>query len=335
MNKNIIAEGAKIFNVDVSSLHLIGGFSNNVFEGIRNNKKIILKFYPSSEYKKDSIIAELDWIRFLFISGVKVTPPLCSSNNGFLEVIGINTEEECCVLAFEEAKGSFVNTSDSKTWNADLFYNLGKTIGRIHFLSKQYTPSDKSIIKQDWNMGLLFSEPFNDVSEGVVVKWEKFIHKISQLSMDSEGYGMIHNDLHQKNFYLHNDHIILFDFGDCEHNWFVYDIAIVLYHAVQSFPYEDSQGKREFAVHFLKSFLQGYFQENNLDKYWLTKLPFFLNYREIYSYLYFERFLNEDQKNNKKIKQTLNNMREKIESDTPCLDLSYKDYSRRVAVKRK
>lgn len=327
MDKNVLDEGATKFNVDVSSLQLIGGFSNNVFEGLRNNKKIILKFYPSSEYNKDAIIAELDWIRFLFISGVKVTAPLYSSNNRLLEVIRTNIGDECCVLAFEKAKGTFINTTNYKTWNEDIFYNLGKTIGRIHSLSKQYNPSDKSIKKQDWNMGLLFSEPLDYVSEGVVAKWEKFINKIYQLPKDIEGYGMIHNDLHQKNFYLYNNEIILFDFGDCEYNWYVYDIAIVLYHAVQSLPKEDSQGRKDFAIIFMKAFLQGYFEKNNLASYWLTKLPFFLNYRQIYSYIYFERFLNEDQKNNKKIKLILNNMRERIESDTPYLNLSYKDFA--------
>ncbi|UTR15776.1 phosphotransferase [Salipaludibacillus sp. LMS25] len=327
MNKTILAEGATRFNADVSSLQLIGGFSNNVFECTRNDEKIILKFYPSLEYQKDAIMAELDWIKFLFTSGVNVTEPLHSNNNQLLEVIQLEHEEECYVLAFEKAKGTFINTSDSGTWNKDIFYKLGQTLGRIHFLAKDYQPSDNIIKTYHWNMGVLFSKPIDYVSARVAGKWEIFINEINQLPMDIEAYGMIHNDLHPKNFHLYNNDIILFDFGDCEHNWFVYDIAIVLYHAIQSLFEEESQKRKDFAVHFLKSFLQGYLEENNLDTYWLTKLPFFLNYRQLFSYIYFQRFLNEEQKNNKKLKQILNTMKERIESDTPYITLSYKDFT--------
>jgi Ser/Thr protein kinase RdoA (MazF antagonist) len=327
VNKTILAKGATTFNADVSSLQLIGGFSNNVFECIRNDERVILKFYPSSKYNKDAIMAELDWIKFLFISGVNVTEPLHSNNNKLLEVIQLDPEEECYVLAFEKAKGTFINTSNSGTWNKDIFYKLGQTLGKIHLLAKEYQPSDHTIKPNHWNTGVVFSEPIDYVSARVAAKWETFIHAINQLPMDIGAYGMIHNDLHPKNFHLYNNDIILFDFGDCEHNWFVYDIAIVLYHAIQSLSEEESQKRKGFAVHFLKSFLQGYFQENNLDKYWLTKLPFFLNYRHIFSYIYFQRFLNEDQKNNKKIKQILNTMKERIESDIPYITLSYRDFT--------
>lgn len=326
MQKSFIDKGANKFDVDESTLHLLGGFSNNVFECIRNGEKIILKFYPSSKYKKDSIIAELDWISYLYSSGVNVTELLYSGGGKLLEVIQLDNKEECYVLAFEKAKGSFIDTSDSKTWNEDFFYKFGRTLGKIHFLSRNYKPSDKSVKKQDWNQGLLFSESLDRVSELVVAKWKKFITELNQLQMDINSYGMIHNDLHQGNFYLYKNEIILFDFGDCEFNWFVNDIAIVLYHAVQTIDRNDEEGRKSFAILFIKSFLTGYLKENNLDSYWLSKLPFFLNYRQIFSYIYFETFLNEDQKNNEKIKQILNAMRGKIESDTPYINLSYEDF---------
>ncbi|MFN7249881.1 MAG: phosphotransferase enzyme family protein [Anaerobacillus sp.] len=324
MDEIVLAKGAAEFSVDVSTLQLIGGFSDNVFECIRNNEKVILKFYPSSTYKKDSIMAELDWISFLFTSGVNVTEPLYSANGKLLEVIELDHEEKCYVLAFEKAKGRLVNTSDSETWNEKIFYKLGQTLGKIHSLSKKYQPT-QNIKKQDWNMGFLFSKPLDHISEGVVAKWKRFMEELSKLPTDTDDYGMIHNDLHQGNFYLYNNEIILFDFGDCEYNWFIYDIAIVLYHAVQSIA--ETKGRENFASIFINSFLQGYQEENKLENYWLTKLPFFLNYRQIYSYIYFETFLNEDQKNNEKIKQLLNAMRKRIESDTPYLNLEYEDFT--------
>lgn len=320
LDNTLLSIGAMKYEVNISELRLIGGFSNNVFECKGTGKNFILKFYPSSKYKKDSIKAELDWIKFLLQSGINVTAPLVSADGNYLEVIQMDNKEECYVLAFEKAKGNFINVSDKDSWNKDFFYNWGKTLGKIHYLSKKYTPLDKSIKKQEWNKGILFTETFEDVSKVVARKWAYFIKEIENLPKNKNCYGMIHNDLHQKNFYIDDKEIILFDFGDCEYNWFVYDIAIVLYHAVQTIDENDLQGRKDFARLFIHSFLKGYLPENNLDHYWLSTLPFFLNYRQIFSYIYFVTFLTEEQKNNEKVQSILNGMRTKIENDIPYLD---------------
>lgn len=88
--------------------------------------------------------------------------------------------------------------------------------------------------------------------------------ELGKLSKGRNCYGMIHHDLHHKNFYINNKEIVLFDFGDCECNWFVYDIAIVLYHALQVINGNDVQ-REDFALQFTKSFLKGYNTENQLD----------------------------------------------------------------------
>src|SRR5690625_1471775 len=269
-------------------------------------------------------MAELDWINYLFSSGFQVTRPILSINEKYIETINVD-EKECYVLAFEKAKGSFVNVNDKETWSTDFFTIWGKTLGKIHRFSKKYSPKDKKVKRQDWNKGLLFSENFSEVDEVVIQKWEKYLNELHKLPKDKNSYGMIHNDLHQRNFYVHNNEIILFDFGDCEYNWFIYDIAIVIYHAVQTVDENNIKGSGEFAHQFIKAFLEGYLTENNLDSYWLSKLTFFLNYRRIYSYMYISKFISKQQKSEKRVKNILNSMKDKMESDIPYLDINYKD----------
>lgn len=324
MVKDFISKGVMRFGVNESELKLLGGFSNNVFKCNKNGESIILKFYPSSLYRKDSIIAELDWINYLFSSGVQVTRPILSINEQYIETINVD-EKECYVLAFEKAKGSFVNVNDKETWSTDFFTIWGKTLGKIHRFSKKYSPKDKKVKRQDWNKGLLFSENFSEVDEVVIQKWEKYLNELTKIPKDKNSYGMIHNDLHHRNFYVHNNEIILFDFGDCEYNWFIYDIAIVIYHAVQTVDENDIKRREVFAHQFIKAFLEGYLTENNLDSYWLSKLTFFLNYRRIYSYMYFSKFLSEQQKSVKRAKNILNSMKDKIERDEPYLHIDYND----------
>lgn len=320
-----LSKGATLFNADVKELKLIGGFSNNVFVCNRNSETFILKFYPNTTYKKESVRAELDWIRYLHKSGVNVTAPLPSISGNYLEIVQGENNVECYVLAFEKAKGTFINTSDTNSWNNKFFYHWGKTLGKLHSLSKTYISIDENIKKQDWNTGLLFTKNIEGISRVVSDKWYTLINYIDKLPKDINSYGMIHNDLHHKNFYLHNKEIVLFDFGDCEYNWFVYDIAIVLYHAIQTIDESDTQGRKDFACLFIHSFLQGYFTENNLDKYWLSKIPFFLDYRQIFSYIYFINFLSEEQKNNENVKDILKGMRTKIENDVPYLNIKFND----------
>ncbi|SDZ57301.1 Ser/Thr protein kinase RdoA involved in Cpx stress response, MazF antagonist [Evansella caseinilytica] len=326
MEQGFLAKGAEKFNVQASDLELLGGFSNNVFECKSDGEPFVLKFYPSSEYNYHSILAELDWIKYLLKSGINVTAPLPSKHSNHIEMIQLDDGGKYYVMAFEKAKGSFIDETNSDDWNSNVFCLWGKVLGKIHSLSKNYSPSDNSIKQREWNEGVLFAEFPERVGELVLTKWNQYVNEVNHLPKDSSSYGMIHNDLHHKNFYLHNNELILFDFGDCEYNWFIYDIAIVLYHAIQTIPNSNHGKRKDFTRHFYHSFINGYNTENILDKYWLSKLPFFLNYRQIFSYLYFEKFLTPEQKNNANVKEILAVMKAKIENDIPYIDINHKEF---------
>lgn len=327
IDEKLLSFGARRYGMHSSDLKLVGGFSENVFECDNGRDNFILKFYLSSTYEKSAIELELDWILYLHQSGMNVTAPIASSHGNLLEVVEMSNKEQCWIIAFEKAKGKFVNVSDKREWNTNTFYIWGKTLGKIHSLSKQYEPKT---YKRSWNSESLFLEE-NDVSEEIKCKWNKYINELEKLPKDENSYGMIHHDLHHKNFYLYGQDIILFDFGDCVYHWFVYDIAIVLYHALQTVSDDNVREREDFAIVFLRSFLNGYTRENQLDPQWLLKIPFFLTFRQIYSYMYFSKYLSEEQRNNDKTREILNNMKAKIENDIPFIDLQIdrivEDYS--------
>ncbi|MFD1174550.1 phosphotransferase enzyme family protein [Oceanobacillus picturae] len=297
----------------------MGGFTDNVFEYKGKKGNFILKYYVSSHYEKSSLESELDWILYLDEAGVNVTTPLSSLRGILLETVQLNNEEECWIVAFEKAEGKFVSVSDKREWNPDFFYTWGKTLGEIHSLSKKYKPITN---RNEWNSGPIFTAPKN-VSSEIKTRWNMYIQELGKLSKGVDCYGMIHHDLHHKNFYINNKEIVLFDFGDCECNWFVYDIAIVLYHALQTINENDSQERKEFALQFFQPFLRGYKTENQLDPSWLKKIPIFLNYRQIYSYMYLSNYLTEEQKSKGKTKEALSRMKINIENDKPYLNLQF------------
>lgn len=326
MEKAILTEGAERFNVKASELKLLGGFANNVFEWVGQGEPFIVKFCSSKDYNLKMLKTELDWTTYLSHSGINITAPLLSKQGNHIEVFPADHGGEWMVLAFEKAKGQLVDESDPNSWNEDLFYTWGKVMGRIHALSKTYKPINETITEQEWYQGKLFNQRFESISEVVLQKWNGYIRQLQQLPKGRNSYGIIHNDLHQQNFFVHQGELVLFDFGDCEYHWFAYDISISLYHALQRIPRSDTKKRSDFASRFIQSFMKGYSTENSLDPFWLSKIPFFLNYRQVFSYLYFCTFLSNEQKKNERIKKMLINMRDCIENEIPYIELNEKAY---------
>lgn len=71
---------------------------------------------------------------------------------------------------------------------------------------------------------------------------------------------------------------------------------------------------------FMQPFLQGYKEQCHLEQKWLHHLPFFLNFRQLFSYMYLCSFMNDLQKRNQKIQCILNRMESNIEQNISYID---------------
>jgi len=91
-------------------------------------------------------------------------------------------------------------------------------------------------------------------------------------------------DAHEANLHIDGDRVVLFDFDDCVYNWFIADIAIVLFYRVTN-----RDEPERVAADFLPGFLRGYAAENRLDPRWLAAIPAFLTTREIDLYAVIRR----------------------------------------------
>jgi Ser/Thr protein kinase RdoA (MazF antagonist) len=125
-------------------------------------------------------------------------------------------------------------------------------MGEMYRLAKSFSPNTSTFYRNHWNEGDLFTHFPNHVGELIQEKWREYIHSLSKLPKDKEVYGLIHNDLHQGNFTYYDGEISVFDFGDCEFNWFVQDIAISLYHAVEYIPSYEKEEREQFALNFMR-----------------------------------------------------------------------------------
>ncbi|PXW87922.1 Ser/Thr protein kinase RdoA (MazF antagonist) [Pseudogracilibacillus auburnensis] len=325
MDKSIVAEAVKKYHIVPTKIKLLGGFDNNVFECIGMKGFFILKFYDTSKYSSTSIKVELDWIRHLQDFGLTVTAPIPSIQGNLIETVWGKSEAKYDVVAYEKANGKLVNDTNPTEWNDELFYLWGKTMGQMHQAAKNFQLPDDTFQPLQWNKEEIVVNPPEEVGNTVLLRWNEYIGEMEQLPKDAHSYGFIHHDLHQQNFYVDDSKFVLFDFGDGVYHWFANDIAISLYHAIQSLRVKDPENRKEFAITFLASFLKGYRKENELEEKWLLKVPFFVQYRQIYSYVYFLKYLTCEVINNEKTSFILQHMKEHIEAGIPYVNISTND----------
>ena len=111
--------------------------------------------------------------------------------------------------------------------------------------------------------------------------------RLNSYKRTPENFGLIHNDLHQGNFHIENEEIILYDFDDCSYNFFAQDLAVSIYHALwtgTSFHPE----WRDFPRYFLSHFFEGYTSRRKLSTEIHDQLKVSMQMRELFLYLLFQ-----------------------------------------------
>lgn len=316
MDQTILDQGANKFGRGSYSLQCLGGFNENVYEYIGEDGHLfIMKFLDAAQYNKASIIRELTWMAHLSENGLHITGSIRSIDDLLIEEVSHGTKLYY-VIAFAKAPGKPLADLES---NFTIIEQWGRGMGKMHALGK---PSSASLVHRmafpQWNEGLIFTDEFPEAAgDKVRIRWKEYLSILESFPKDRDSYGIVHNDLHHNNFHAHNDEIIFFDFGDAGYNWFAYDIAIAIYHAVQTVP---NDRKAEFSVRFIDSFMSGYLKENTLSEDWIKRIPFFIDFRNAYSFVYFSKFVDANEMD-ERTKNYLLKMKADIEEGTPVAKL--------------
>jgi Ser/Thr protein kinase RdoA (MazF antagonist) len=286
----------------------------------RDGRYYILRLTHPLYVDFEFIPGEVDWINYLADHGVRA-PRVITSRNGELVEIIEDEDSPYAAVSFEKVEGREIVFDDPDEWNTDLFVRYGRTIGRMHALTKRYAPRGRSLrrikwYEQDWVANI---DRYLPASEFLIrQKHRDLMRTLHGLPRDRDSYGLIHGDAHPWNVLFHQGDIILTDFDFCERSWFASDIAIVLFYAVMA-PVK-GMDKSTFANCFLKNFMTGYLEENNLDAYWIEQIPFFLRLRMISKYiLHYPEWQSNTMTENRE--SAFIDWKRKIEKDIPYLDL--------------
>ncbi|WP_142505285.1 phosphotransferase enzyme family protein [Melghirimyces algeriensis] len=318
-HKGILSEAAKRHGVSVEQVRFVKDAENYVYEFERNQQPLILRITHTIRRNPNYIMGELEWLNYLADHGLTVSRAVPSMDGNLIEWIPAK-EGRFLAIAYEKAPGKPIGKED---WNESFFQTWGAYVGRMHSLTKQYTLSNPAYKRQEWyeeeQLNLRKYVPEHQTQ--VMKKTEELMEKLHQLPKGKDSYGLVHADLHQGNFHWDKGKIITFDFDDIGYNWFMNDIAILLYN-VQWFPTVPYEDREAFVRHFFTHFMTGYRKENDLDPWWYQYIPDFLRLRHMLLYGLFHQFFDLNDLKDEEANM-LKQYRYEIENETPIVNLDF------------
>jgi Ser/Thr protein kinase RdoA (MazF antagonist) len=317
-NQQILEQVMESYSITEADVQLLDGFESFIYEFQRGGQVYILRISHSLRRGENLIRGEIDWMTFLHRGGANVAEAIKAENDDYVVQVPDADGGHFLATAFVKAKGK---PPTKKEWNPNFYQMYGRVIGRMHALTKNYTPTNPAWVRPQWDEPeMLEIEGWLPESESLVLgKYLQLKSHLDSRPKSRDNYGLIHQDAHGGNFFLNdNGGITLFDFDDCAYSWFMNDIAIVLFYAVL-----DVEDQIKFTREFMTSFLLGYSQENEIDISWLKEIPNFLKLREIDLYAVIHRSFDVDNIDHPWVAMYMEGRKERIENDASFIEYDF------------
>ena len=129
----------------------------------------------------------------------------------------------------------------------------------------------------------LIEKYFSAFTPQQLEKFDALHEYFHALPQDPQVYGIIHSDLQANNVRVQQGKLWAFDFDNCETNWFVSDLAIMLYFALWGA--DPARSHAEFVAFMVTHLVAGYRREHALDDAWIERIPHFLARQEMFVYV--------------------------------------------------
>ncbi|WJM11164.1 phosphotransferase [Paenibacillus sp. PK1-4R] len=285
-NTHLLSLVSELFHLECYNIQLIPpheGGRNVVYTCEQEGREsLILRVSFLPERKREDYIAELEYVRYLFEHGASVSNVVSSKKGFLLEEITYD-EHTFFVCMFVKAKGKLLIENHYQYREGvpltEYYYNSGKVLGKMHQLSKGYTPVHRRHHLIDNYSGEyidnLVPESFPLLKEKMV----ELLNTLQGLDTNQETFGMIHFDYNDGNYSIDFDtgQITVYDFDNSCFGWYMYDLADLWTHGVGWVQFEpDADKRRQFMDDYFQNALAGYTSETKIEDSMLEKLPLFI-----------------------------------------------------------
>ncbi len=242
----------------------------------------VLRISYMNDRTENDYLAELEFVRYLSQNGASVANVVLTVDDNLLCQMEVENQI-LYICLFEKAKGMQLAENNYRYREgaplSENFYNCGKTLGKIHQLSKDYKPvhSCKNFAEK-YNMDYiekLLPQNMADVKK----KIGKILDSLNQIEKSKENYGMIHFDYSDGNYNVDfsNGKLTVYDFDNSCFAWYMYDIAELWVHGEGWIMFEADKNKRkQFMEFYLAEILKGYRTETDISEEMIKKLPLFV-----------------------------------------------------------
>lgn len=207
---------------------------------------------------REDFLGEVEYVRYLYEQGGSVSNVVSSRRGNLLEEITYDRHTFFLCL-FEKAKGTLLAENNYRYREgiplAEYYYNCGKVLGKLHQLSKEYTP-----VHRRYDFFEKYTPEYIEqlIPRPLPLLKEKLVQRLKALKgldRTRESFGMVHFDYSDGNYTIDFDtgQITVFDFDNSCFCWYLYDLANLWAHGVGWIQFEPDIAKR-------KRFMQDYFE---------------------------------------------------------------------------
>ncbi len=297
IDPQILSQAAQCFGIELPSLQPLGGMDGMALAYRQGNRGYVLKVTP---VKKDDpeqaaqMSAKFDFIHYLAENGTRVARPIRSPRGLWVEIVPA-LEKDYLVTAATRAQGAHIDLYNREKASSNFFQAWGRVTGQMHSLARAYPwwckqppASQEPSPISDWHQEFESFRHWSKDDTEVQARWIELGEGIATLPVNRESFGLIHNDLHPRNFLVDREgEITVIDFDVCAFHFFIKDIAIALFFADWIGKPPRGLSRDAYLTSFLQNFLRGYASQNNLDEFWYSELPRFLKHHQILLYTVF------------------------------------------------
>lgn len=250
-----------------SEVHFLRASSNYVHILKAEGNWRFLRFSRTEERIMATLEAELEYLLYLKKHDFPAAYPLLSENGRYIEKAG-DKNGEFYGLVFEKAKGKPLSAQDR---TPEQYRAWGRELGRLHNLSRQYTPRIRRRTYLDYLSD--FRASFTRWAEPDALTELDFVQAaMGRMKQDEDNFGLVHYDFQYDNTFWNEEEQTFYaiDFDDAHYHFYVMDIVYAL---------EDlDDGGPENPQECIKAFYSGYKSVSALDEEILADRDVFERY---------------------------------------------------------
>ncbi|MGZ9584292.1 phosphotransferase enzyme family protein [Paenibacillus marinisediminis] len=243
-------------------------------------KILRIAFLP--DRSREDFLGEMEYVRYLFEHGGSVSNVISSRQGNLLEEI-THQNHTFYVCLFEKANGKLLVENHYQYREGapitEYYYNCGKVLGKLHQISKGYTPVHSRYSFFDKYNADYIDKLIPDSLSLLKKKLVELLKTLEGLDKNHESFGMVHFDYNDGNYSIDFDtgQITVYDFDNSCNCWYMFDLAGLWRSGVGWIQFEPDVSKRKkFMDDYFEIVLAGYRSETKIEDSMLDKLPLFI-----------------------------------------------------------